>query len=86
MKIVVNKEANKNRLAEMVADVIKEAKAAAKKGDNYFVYYTGYTRIQMYSVGNLTSEVYSATEGSVRCCERGDHGSHINFEIVSVRD
>jgi hypothetical protein len=82
MKVVVNRDAQRLRLSKMVKDILETAVAEGSKGNRYFTYNTGYSREEMFSVGNVTDEVYKLSEGTVRCCARGDRGYSIDFEIV----
>lgn len=81
MKIKVNKYQAENRRKEVVREILASAQDAAERGVNNFIYCFKEGERQSWA-GHISTHVEEASEGTVKCAYRGDHGSWMKFVII----
>ena len=80
MKIKVNVHQAENRRKQVVREIVAAAQDAAERGVNNFIYQFKEGERQSWA-GHISSHVQEATEGTVKCAYRGDHGTWMKFVI-----
>jgi hypothetical protein len=80
MKISVNKFQSEARRQQVLAEILASARDAAERGVTTFIYQFKAGERQSWE-GNINVQVEKATEGSVKCCYRGDHGTWVKYII-----
>lgn len=81
MKIKVNEQAARIRKAQVVAEILASAKDAGERGVNSFIYQFKAGERQSFPAPLLNISVEEASEGTVKCAYRGDHGNWCKYII-----
>ena len=80
MKIKVNVHQSENRMKAVVREIVAAAQDAGERGVNNFIYQFVEGERSSWP-GHISTAVEKATEGTVKCAYRGDHGTWMKFVI-----
>ena len=81
MKIVVNKDKAAERKVQVVGEILAAAKDAAERGLNNFIYQFKEGERNSFPPPGINISVELASEGTVECGYRCDHGSWVKYYI-----
>ena len=80
MKVKVNVHQSENRMNEVAREIMAAATDAGERGVNNFIYQfvEGERSSWPRPINSLIEEM---SEGTVKCCYRGDYGSYVKYII-----
>jgi len=85
MKIIVNKSAAQERKDQVIGEILAKAKDCAERGVNNFIYQFKEGERASFPPPLLIFSIESASEGTVKCAYRGDHGTHMKLIITEPK-